>query len=242
MDKQGIRINKYIAQCGYCSRRDADKLIEKTAVMVNGQIAVSGMRVTAEDDIRINGKAINLPEKKVVLAYYKPLGVVCTNRDKHAEVTVMDSIKYPKRLAYAGRLDKDSEGLLIMTNDGDLIEAMMRGANGHEKEYLVKVNKPISQDALERMRSGIYIKDLDLTTRECKITKTGAYTMKMVLTQGINRQIRRMCREVGYGVKGLKRTRVMNIRLGNLKPGEYRELTEDELRELYGECNLHLII
>lgn len=238
MEKQGVRINKYIAQCGYCSRRDADKLIEKTAVMVNGRIAVPGMKVTDEDDIRINGKPINAPDKKILLAYYKPIGVVCTNRDKHAEITVQDNLKYPCRLTYAGRLDKESEGLLIMTNDGDIIDAMMRGANRHEKEYMVKVNKPLREDALERMRKGIYLKELELTTRECEITQTGTYTMRMILTQGVNRQIRRMCRAVGYEVKGLIRTRVMNIHLGNLRPGEYRELTDDELRVLYRECSL----
>lgn len=235
-EDQGVRINKYIAQCGYCSRRDADKLIEKTLVIVNGQPAVSGMKVTDRDDIRINGKPISGPSQKVVLAYYKPLGVVCTSRDKYAGITLQDSLKYPQRLTYAGRLDKDSEGLLIMTNDGDLIDAMMRGSNHHEKEYVVRVNKPLNNEAIERMSAGIYLKDLNVTTRECEITKTGTYTMKMVLTQGLNKQIRRMCRAVGYEVRGLKRTRVMNITLGNLKPGEYRELMDTELQILYKEC------
>ena len=237
MEKNGIRINKYIAECGYCSRRDADKLIEKTAVIVNGQPATPGMKVTDADDIRINGKPLKVPTRKVVLAYYKPLGVVCTSRDKHAKVTVQDSLKYPQRLTYAGRLDKESEGLLIMTNDGDLIDAMMRGANRHEKEYLIKVNKPLTDDALNRLRTGVYLKELEQTTRECEITQTGTYTMKMILTQGLNRQIRRMCRAVGYDVRSLKRTRVINIQLGNLKPGEYRELTDTELSTLYRECS-----
>ena len=236
MDNNGVRINKYIAQCGYCSRRDADILIEKTLVIVNGKPAEPGMKVTDKDDIRINGQPLNVPKPKVVLAYYKPMGVVCTSRDKHAKITVQDNLKYPQRLTYAGRLDKESEGLLIMTNDGALIDAMMRGANRHEKEYLVKVNKPLNEAALERMRSGIYLKELEITTRECEITQTGTYTMKMVLTQGVNRQIRRMCKAVGYEVRGLKRTRVMNIQLGDLKPGEYRELTDTELQALYGEC------
>ena len=236
MENNGVRINKYIAQCGYCSRRDADMLIEKTLVIVNGKPATPGMRVTDRDDIRINGKPLNIPAQKVVLAYYKPIGVVCTGRDKHAKITIQDNLKYPQRLTYAGRLDKESEGLIIMTNDGDLIDAMMRGANRHEKEYMVKVNKPLNEAALARMRSGIYLKELELTTRECEITQTGTYTMKMILTQGVNRQIRRMCRAVGYEVRELKRTRVMNIQLGDLKPGEYRELTDNELQALYGEC------
>lgn len=235
-EKQGVRINKYIAQCGYCSRRDADKLIEIAAVMVNGKLAASGMKVTDEDDIRINGKQIGGTVEKVVLAYYKPLGVVCTGRDKHAKITVKDSLRYPKRLTYAGRLDKESEGLLIMTNDGYLIDAMMRGANRHEKEYVVKVNKPLTKEAIEYMSKGVYLKDLDKTTRECDIIQMGPYTMRMILTQGLNRQIRRMCQAAGYEVKGLIRTRVMNIQLGKLKAGEYRELGGDELRELYELC------
>ena len=236
MENNGVRINKYIAECGYCSRRDADKLIEKTAVIVNGSPATPGMKVTDRDDIRINGEPINAPARKIVLAYYKPLGVVCTSRDRHAEVTVHDNLKYPQRLTYAGRLDKESEGLLIMTNDGDLIDAMMRGANHHEKEYLVKFNKPLNNEAIERMRAGIYLKELELTTRECEIIQTGTYTMKMILTQGVNRQIRRMCRAVGYHVRSLKRTRVINVGLGDLKPGEYRELTDTEIKALYNEC------
>ena len=236
VDNNGVRINKYIAQCGYCSRRDADILIKKTLVIVNGKPASPGMMVTDRDDIRINGKPLNIPTVKVVLAYYKPIGVVCTSRDKHAKITVQDNLKYPQRLTYAGRLDKESEGLLLMTNDGGLIDAMMRGANRHEKEYVVKVNKPLNDAALDRMRSGIYLKELDITTRECEITQTGTYTMNMILTQGVNRQIRRMCRAVGYEVRSLKRTRVMNIELGDLKPGEYRELTDMELQALYSEC------
>ena len=238
MENNGVRINKYIAKCGYCSRRDADMLIEKTLVIVNGKPATQGMKVTDRDDIRINGKPLNIPAQKVVLAYYKPIGVVCTSRDKHAKITIQDNLKYPQRLTYAGRLDKESEGLIIMTNDGDLIDAMMRGANRHEKEYLVKVNKPLNEAALDRMRSGIYLKELELTTRECEITQTGTYTMKMILTQGVNKQIRRMCQAVGYEVRGLKRTRVMNIQLEDLKPGEYREITDTELQALYSECDI----
>ncbi len=237
MENDGVRINKYIAQSGYCSRREADELIKKTLVIVNGRPAEAGMKVTDKDDIKINGKSINLPDKKTVLAYYKPMGVVCTAKDRHAEVTVIDALNYPKRLTYAGRLDKESEGLLIMTDDGDLIDAMMRGANRHEKEYLVRVDKPLTEEALNKMRNGIYIKELDETTRPCKIVKTQACVMKMVLTQGLNRQIRRMCRAVGYNVRFLKRTRVMNIRLGDLKAGEYRELSETELETLRADLD-----
>lgn len=230
------RLNKYLAQCGICSRRDADKLIEQKAVSVNGQTAVPGMKVTEADDIRVSGRRIASRERKVVLAYYKPVGVTCTARDEHAGVTIRDVLQYPVRLTYAGRLDKDSEGLLIMTNDGDLIDAMMRGANRHEKEYIVKVDRPLTETALMKMREGVYLKELELTTRPCEITKLGNNTMRMILTQGINRQIRRMCEKTGYRVRELKRTRVMNIELADLRPGEYRELTDAERTKLYALC------
>ena len=230
------RLNKYLAQCGICSRRDADKLIEQNAVTVNGKTALPGMKVTEGDDVRVRGESVRSLEKKVILAFYKPVGVTCTEKDKHAKVKIQDVLRYPVRLTYAGRLDQESEGLLIMTNDGDLIEAMMRGANRHEKEYVVKVNKPLTETALMRMREGIYLKELEQTTRPCEITRIGSNTMQMILTQGINRQIRRMCRETGYEVRKLKRTRVMNIELAGLKPGEYRELTETEQKELYALC------
>lgn len=230
------RLNKYLAQCGICSRRDADRLIEQNAVTVNGKTALPGMKVTEDDDIRVRGKSVRSCEKKVILAFYKPVGVTCTEKDKHAKVKIQDVLRYPVRLTYAGRLDQESEGLLIMTNDGDLIEAMMRGANRHEKEYVVKVNKPLTEVALARMREGIYLKELELTTRPCEIKQLGSNTMQMILTQGINRQIRRMCRETGYEVRKLKRTRVMNIELADLKPGEYRGLTEAEQKELYALC------
>lgn len=237
-EKGMIRLNKFLAQCGVCSRREADKLIGRGAVTVNGITAVLGMLVSEEDRIAVNGKLLAGTEKKAVLAYYKPLGVVCTAKDRHAGRTVSEQVKYPFRLTYAGRLDKDSEGLLIMTNDGDLIDAMMRGANRHEKEYIVKVNKPLAEDALRKLCSGVYLEDLELTTRECKIEKLGPYTMKMILTQGVNRQIRRMCQTVGYRVKSIKRTRIMNVELANLRSGEYRELNREELQELYLACGI----
>ena len=235
-----IRLNKYLAQCGICSRRDADKLIEEYVVTVNGQIAVPGMQVSKKDEIRVRGKLLQDREKTVVIAYYKPVGVTCTERDKHAKIKVCDELKYPVRLTYAGRLDKDSEGLLIMTNDGDLIDAMMRGANHHEKEYIVKVNKPLTENALTQMQNGIYLKELELTTRPCQITRIGPNTMQMILTQGVNRQIRRMCDAVGYEVKKLQRTRVMNVNLAKLKQGEYRELSVQEKLQLYSSCNLQM--
>ena len=233
-----IRLNKYLASCGICSRRDADKLIEQGAVTVDGMVATQGMKVNEKNEVCIRGKKVAGRDKKVVLAYYKPIGVVCTERDAHAEKIVTEEIKYPVRVTYAGRLDKDSEGLLLMTNDGTLIDAMMRGANRHEKEYIVKVTKEWTKEALTSMRQGIYLEELDATTRPCEIEQLGPKTIRMVLTQGLNRQIRRMCKAQGYEVFSLKRTRVINVELKNLKSGEYRELTSDEMISLYRECGL----
>lgn len=231
-----MRLNKYLASCGICSRRDADKLIEQGVVTVNGKKADVGCRVTSRDTIAVRGKKIAGMDKKVVLAYYKPIGVVCSERDTHAKKLVIDDMKYPVRVTYAGRLDKDSEGLLLMTNDGDLIDAMMRGANRHEKEYIVKTSKEWTGEAIQAMRDGIYLEELNVTTRPCEIEQLGPKTLRMILTQGVNRQIRRMCKSQGYEVTSLKRTRVMNIKLGNLKPGAYEEITGESLKKLYQTC------
>lgn len=233
-----IRLNKYLASCGLCSRRDADKLTEAGEVLVNGVRAQAGMKIRPEDRVEVRGKLLPAPDEKVVLAYYKPVGVVCTERDAHAERVLMKEINYPKRVTYAGRLDRDSEGLLLLTNDGELINAMMRGKNGHEKEYVVKSEKVWTDAAIANMREGVYLEELGQTTRPCKIEKIGDKTIRMTLTQGLNRQIRRMCEAQGYRVKNLKRTRIINIELGKLKPGEYRELAGDELAQLYQICGL----
>lgn len=235
-----MRLNRYLAACGVCSRRDADKLIEQGVVTINGKTAVPGSRVTERDRITVRGKALQNPNKKVVLAYYKPVGVTCTERDSHARKIVTQELKYPVRVTYAGRLDRDSEGLLLMTNDGGLIDAMMRGSNGHEKEYIVKTDRAWSEDALENMRQGLYLEELKVTTRPCRIEQIGPKTLRMVLTEGLNRQIRRMCQSQGYKVTSLKRTRVVNVELGKLKPGEYRELTEAEQAALYEKCGLRM--
>lgn len=235
-----IRLNKYLASCGICSRRDADRLIEQGVVTVNGQTAAQGMKVTAQDEVCVRGKKIAGRDRTVVLAYYKPVGVVCTERDVHAERIVVEEIRYPIRVTYAGRLDKESEGLLLMTNDGTLIEAMMRGANRHEKEYIVKSSKEWTEEALSNMRRGIYLEELEVTTRPCEIEKLGPKTIRMILTQGLNRQVRRMCKAQGYEVTSLKRVRVINIELGNLKSGEYRELSRKEAESLYEKCGLSL--
>ncbi|MBD5396125.1 MAG: pseudouridine synthase [Lachnospiraceae bacterium] len=234
MEKE--RLNKYMASCGICSRRDADRLIEEGRVTVNGITTVMGTRVSDHDRIEVNGKLLHGKNEKVVFAYYKPVGVTCTERDKYADKKISDMVKFPVRVTYAGRLDKDSEGLILLTNDGDLIDAMMRGRAGHEKEYIVKVNKEITNEFLHDMASGVYLKELNLSTKPCKTEKIGKFTFKIVLTQGVNRQIRRMAGELGYQVKAIKRIRVVNIELANLKPGEFREIKNGELQTLYSSC------
>ncbi len=230
-----MRLNHYIASCGVCSRREADKLISAGRVKVNGKDVTFGLSVEDGDQVTVDGKAIQMQDKKIVLAYYKPVGVVCTNKDEHAKRTVASEVKYPIRVTYAGRLDKDSEGLLILTNDGELINAMMKGSNKHEKEYEVVVDKKINGDFLNRMANGVYLKDLDTTTRGCKLSRTGPNSFKIILTQGLNRQIRRMCDTLGFKVVSLKRIRVMTIKLSdfNLKPGKYVEISKEEIDKLY---------
>lgn len=233
-----VRINKYLAECGVCSRREADKYIEQGKVKVNQKTAVSGMKISEQDVVEFAGKVIQSKNRKIVLAYYKPIGVTCTEKDTHAERTIVQALNYPVRLTYAGRLDKDSEGLIIMTNDGDLIQHMMKGANGHEKEYTVKVNKEITDEFLEKMAQGVYLKELEQTTRPCRLKKLGKYTFQIILTQGLNRQIRRMCQEFGFQVTSLRRDRVVNIELNGLRSGQYRELQGEELAQLYRLCGM----
>ncbi|MCQ2525129.1 MAG: rRNA pseudouridine synthase [Lachnospiraceae bacterium] len=232
-----IRINKYIASCGICSRRDADKLIDEGKVFVNGQLASSGQKVDGSETISVNGKVLSGPDKKVVLAFYKPVGITCTERDPHAEAVINDIVKYPVRVTYAGRLDKESEGLLLLTNDGELIDKMMRGANAHEKEYIVRVDKKISEDMLTRFEKGVFLKELDVTTRPAKVKKLSDYTFEIIISQGLNRQIRRMCQACNCKVLSLKRVRVVNVLLDKLKPGQFRELDEAEICSLREALN-----
>lgn len=231
--RESMRLNKYIASCGVCSRREADKLIEAGRILVNGTQPQMGQDVTEEDTVEIDGTPLSGQEQKKVLAYYKPVGVTCSEKDEHAEKLVTDMIRYPVRLTYAGRLDKDSEGLLILTNDGDLIEHMMRASHHHEKEYIVKVNKEITPDFMEKMRSGVYLEELGETTRPCEVKRMGHDIFDIVLTQGLNRQIRRMCAAEHYHVMSLRRIRIMNILLGELQPNAWREITGEELEKLY---------
>lgn len=227
------RLNKFLAECGVCSRREADRLIEAGHVTVNGAVAGMGCKVADGDKVQVNGKLLQGKSKNVVLAFYKPVGVTCTEKDRHAEKIINDYISYPVRVTYAGRLDKDSEGLLLLTNDGNLIDAMMRGANHHEKEYVVKVNKEITDEFVKNMSAGMYLSELKTNTRPCQVEKVGKFTFRIILTQGLNRQIRRMCKALGYEVTNLKRERVMNIMLGKLVPGKYKEVTGEELETLY---------
>jgi len=234
-----MRINQFLARAGVCSRRGADKLVESGKVHINNTIAVMGADVNEGDYVTVDGKPVSLPEESIVVAYYKPIGVTCSEKDDHAQRLVVDEVKSDRRLTYAGRLDRDSEGLLLMTDDGNLINAMMKGSNRHEKEYIVAVDRLLTDEMIAKMASGLYLKELETKTRPCKITREDDKTFRIILTQGLNRQIRRMCKAVGVNVVSLKRTRVMNIALGNMQVGASRNLTEEELKELYFQCGLH---
>ncbi len=238
---EGIRLNKYISEAGICSRREADRLIESGQVLVDGVPALRGMKVRPGQRVQVGDRVIGGKDEKVVLAVYKPVGIICTE-DRRTKNNIVRFLKYPVRVTYAGRLDKDSEGLLLMTNDGDLINQIMRGRNLHEKEYKVTVDREITEDFIKKMSAGVHIVDeekgLDAVTRPCTVRREGKYTFRIILTQGLNRQIRRMCQACGCRVRTLKRVRIMNIVLGDLKPGEYRKVEGEELemlRSLAGE-------
>ncbi|MCR4690031.1 MAG: rRNA pseudouridine synthase [Lachnospiraceae bacterium] len=224
-----IRINKYLASCGICSRREADRLIEEGRVKVGDRIASAGMKVTGRERITVNGQEVTLQKETRVVALYKPEGYLCTTKDDHGGKTIYELPGLDPSLKYAGRLDKDSEGLLLLTNNGDLIEGMMRGANGHEKEYEVAVDRPVTDEMLSKMRAGIFLEELSVTTRPCFAEKTGERSFRIILTQGLNRQIRRMCETLGMKVLRLKRVRVMNITLEGLKKGSCRQLSAEEV-------------
>ncbi len=232
MDSGKIRLNKFLAESGVCSRREADRLIEAGKVLINDHVAKVGEGVSEGDRVEYEGRVLKGRKNTVVLAFYKPKGVTTSEKDDHADRLITDYIDYPVRVTYAGRLDKDSEGLILLTNDGDPIDHMMRGANLHEKEYIVTVDKEVTEETAERLRKGIYIPELKVKTRPCKVVIKDKVTMSITLTQGLNRQIRRMCEQAGLKVKKLKRVRVMNVTLSGLKPGQYRELTEEEIRGL----------
>ena len=225
------RINKYLSKVGYCSRRVADRLIEQEKVTVNGKTPEIGAKVEEGDQIEVNGQRIqkSKKQKNIYLAFNKPVGIVCTTDRKVEPNNVIDFIKYPKRIFPIGRLDKLSEGLIFLTNDGDIVNKILRARNNHEKEYIVKVNRPINSDFIQTMSNGVEI--LDTITKNCFVEQLGPKKFKIILTQGLNRQIRRMCEALGYRVRSLKRVRIMNIKL-DLSTGKYREFTKEELLEL----------
>ena len=224
-----MRLNKYLSDAGVCSRREADRLVEAGRITINGETAQMGMQVSDETEICIDGKKIIREEKKVLLAFHKPRGIECT-ANPNVKKNVISYINYPIRIYYIGRLDKDSEGLLLLTNQGELVNKMMRSGNQHEKEYVVTVNKPVTKEFIKKMQDGVPI--LGTKTRKCRVIQTGEKNFRIILTQGLNRQIRRMCQYLGYEVKRLKRIRVMNIELGDLPVGSYREVTAQEMKTL----------
>ncbi len=234
--KEAVRLNKYISESGFCSRREADRLIKAGKVQVDGKAASCGMKVMQGQRVTVGKKVISPKDEMVALAVNKPEGIVCTE-EKRERGSIVRFLNYPVRITYAGRLDKDSRGLLIMTNNGEMIDRMMRARNFHEKEYKVKVNKIVTKEFLKALSDGVRITDeekkIDVVTRPCRVEQVGKYTFRIILTQGLNRQIRRMCEALGYRVTELERTRIMNIELGSLKPGEYRKLTDEELDGLY---------
>lgn len=223
------RLNKAISETGYCSRRGADKLIEDGKVKVNGVLAGLGTKVTATDQISVNGTVITKEVENIYIAFNKPIGITCTT-ERHIKGNIIDYINYPERIFPIGRLDKPSEGLIFLTNDGDIVNKILRSKNNHEKEYVVSVNKPIADNFIQKMSNGVPI--LDTVTDNCQVKQINDVTFNIVLTQGLNRQIRRMCEYLGYEVKTLKRIRIMNISLGKLKVGEYRSFTDAELNAI----------
>lgn len=225
-----MRINKFLAETGIVSRRGADKWIEEGRVTINGELATVGSKVEDGDHVCVDGKPVQKVEQLVYIALNKPVGITSTT-EKHIQGNVVDFVNHPLRIFHIGRLDKDSEGLLLLTNDGDIVNEILRAENHHEKEYVVQVDKPITEQFLKKMAAGVEI--LDTKTLPCRVEKVSNYVFKIILEQGLNRQIRRMCSALGYSVKRLQRIRIMNIHLGNLKVGQWRDLTEKERTELF---------
>ena len=227
------RINKYLSSHGVCSRREADRMVAEGRVLVDGKTAVMGEMVDDSNTICIDGRQISsVSPEQIIIAFNKPVGIVCTTKDRHNKHNIVDYIGYTQRVYPVGRLDKESDGLILLTNDGDMMDRILRSVNGHEKEYIVSVNRPINDTFIKRMSEGIYLEELERTTKKCVVRKVSDRTFRIILTQGLNRQIRRMCDALGYKVTKLTRIRIMNIELGELAVGQYRELTESEVTVL----------
>ncbi|HHT51403.1 MAG TPA: 23S rRNA pseudouridine(2604) synthase RluF [Eubacteriaceae bacterium] len=227
--EEKVRINKYISSTGFCSRREADRLIEEGKVLINGKRAIKGTMIGLLDEIRVNGQLLGSKEQPVYIAFNKPRGIICTT-DRRIKGNIIDFINYSKRIFHVGRLDKDSQGLILLTNDGDIVNKILRASNNHEKEYIVTVDKEVTTEFIRNMSKGVPI--LNTITKDCKVWKISKYIFKIVLTQGLNRQIRRMCEYFGYNVVKLERIRIMNITLKNLPLGKWRYLTPHELKIL----------
>lgn len=229
-----IRLNKYMSEAGICSRREADRLIEAGRVKVDGKTAWLGMQIEEGQEVALDGRPVRRDrrEKTVLLAVNKPRGIVCSEVSQGEDVNIIEFLNYPRRITYAGRLDKDSEGLLLMTNRGDIINQMMKASHSHEKEYEVVTDRPFTDRFLKDLAAGVYLEELNVTTRPCQVERLGKRKFRIILTQGLNRQIRRMCRELGFHAQEIRRVRIMNIRLGHLKTGTWRNVTEEERSEL----------
>ncbi len=234
MENQGKRLNKFVADSGYCSRREADRLIAEGRVQVDGRPGALGDRVLPGMRVTVDGQSLSGRGEKVYIALNKPAGIVCTT-DPREPMNVVDYLDYPIRIFPVGRLDKDSEGLLLMTSDGEIINRILRAAGGHEKEYEVEIDRPVTKEFVEKMSAGVPI--LDTVTLPCRVRRTGEKSFNIILVQGLNRQIRRMCEALGCNVVRLRRIRIMNIRLGAMRPGQWRELSEEELSGLMGRLN-----
>jgi 23S rRNA pseudouridine2604 synthase len=228
--REDMRLNKYLSDAGYCSRREADRLISEGKVTVDGKTAQTGMRVTGDQLVKVCGKTVSRGDELVLIALNKPRGIVCTTDRRREKNNIVDYMKYPVRIYPVGRLDKDSEGLILLTNDGSIVNHILKARTFHEKEYIVTVDKALTDDFLKDMAGGVSLEET--VTRPCKVKKISDHTFSIILTQGLNRQIRRMCAALGYKVVRLKRIRIMNIRLGSLKTGRWRHVTAEEIEEL----------
>ncbi len=231
--EETVRLNKFLSEKGICSRREADRLVDEGKVMVNGVCAVMGQKVSSADEIVVDGKKVSTKQvKPVLIAVNKPAGIVCTTARFEGEKNIVDMVKYPTRIYPIGRLDKESEGLILMTNLGELANEISKASNSHEKEYVVTVNNQVTESFLDKMRRGMHLEELNADTMPCVCTKTGNREFHIILKQGLNRQIRRMCAACGYRVETLKRIRIMNIHLGNIPQGNFRNVTDAEFDKL----------